>query len=58
MELDDEASQAEMEQQDQTAPGSPDHDPLTYDPTQEAGTDAWQLSVRASMERNAQERRN
>lgn len=42
----------------QGMPGTSPHDPLTYDPTQGAGTPTWQMSVRANMERNAQERRN
>lgn len=39
--------------------GEPEAGPdIHYDPTQGAGTSAWQLSLRHNMEINARERRN
>lgn len=49
---------AQEEEEIGEMPSMSPHDPLTYDPTQGAGTSAWQLSVKASMEANANERRN
>lgn len=39
-------------------PAMSPQDQLTYDPTQGRGTDAWEMSRKASMELNAELRRN
>lgn len=57
MDIDDEVMGMQAAEEEMPYSTSP-NDPLTYDPTQGAGTPAWQDAVRKQMEHNAKQRRN